>query len=125
MILVDTSVWIDHLHRRIPRLAEALEQAEVLAHPFVIGELACGELRERRQFLDLLSDLPPATVATDDEALRLIERHRLTGKGIGYIDVHLLASVLLTDDTKLWTSDKRLASIAVQLGIAFEDRQPL
>lgn len=100
---------------------EALELQAVLSHPFVTGELACGELRERRQFLDLLSDLPSPTIATDEEALRLIERHQLMGKGIGYIDVHLLAAVLLTESATLWTRDKRLASIAAQLGVAFEN----
>jgi predicted nucleic acid-binding protein len=121
LILIDTSVWIDHLHGALPHLVEALELQAVLSHPFVTGELACGELRERRQFLDLLSDLPSPTIATDEEALRLIERHQLMGKGIGYIDVHLLAAVLLTESATLWTRDKRLASIAAQLGVAFEN----
>ncbi|MDP9191467.1 MAG: type II toxin-antitoxin system VapC family toxin [Acidobacteriota bacterium] len=119
MILVDTSVWIDHLHKAIPRLVEALESQEVLSHPFVIGELACGEIKMRRAILGLLSDLPSNVVATDDEALFFIERHRLMGKGIGYTDVHLLASVFLTDGVQLWTRDKRLAAIADQLRIGF------
>jgi predicted nucleic acid-binding protein len=122
LILVDTSVWIDHLHKAIPLLEEALESQTVLSHPFVVGELACGELRKRREILDLLSDLPSSIVATDDETLSLIERHRLMGKGLGYIDVHLLASVMLTDSARLWTSDKRLAAIASQLTIGFEKR---
>lgn len=121
MILVDTSVWIDHLHKGIPRLAEALENQEVLSHPFVIGELACGEIKMRREILGLLSDLPIGVVATDEEALALIERHRLMGKGIGYTDVHLLASVMLTDGTRIWTRDKRLAAIATVLRIGFEN----
>jgi predicted nucleic acid-binding protein len=119
LILVDTSVWIDHLHKAIPRLVEALESEEVLSHPFVIGELACGEIRMRREFLALLSDLPVSVVATDDEALDFIERQRLMGKGIGYTDVHLLASVLLTDEAELWTRDKRLAAIADKIHIGF------
>ena len=119
MILVDTAVWIDHLHKAVPALAEALEGEEVLTHPFVIGELACGELRNRHEFLGLLAALPSAAVATDDEALVLIEDRRLMGKGLGYIDVHLLASAMLTEATRLWTTDKRLRMIAAQLRIGF------
>ena len=115
MILVDTSVWIDHLHKSVPALTEALEREEVLTHPFVIGELACGELRNRGEVLDLLAALPLAIVATDDEALRLIDDRRLMGKGLGYIDVHLLAAAMLTEATQLWTTDKRLQAIAAQL----------
>lgn len=121
MILVDTSVWIDHLRQVIPALVEALESGDVLSHPFVLGEIACGELKQRRQFLELLAQLPSSVTATDDEALRLIERHRLSGKGIGYIDVHLLAAVMLTEGAKLWTRDKRLQSIAAGLRIGIGD----
>jgi predicted nucleic acid-binding protein len=121
VILVDTSVWIDHLRKANPRLAKALEHEGVLMHPFVIGELACSELRRRREVLDLLSTLPPAVVATDEETLRFIERHRLMGKGIGYIDAHLLAAVILTDAATLWTRDKRLSAIAAQLRIGFKN----
>lgn len=122
MILVDTSVWIDHLHATVGSLAEALERAEVVTHPFVIGELACGRLANRRTVLDLMSDLPQTFVATDREALRLIEIHRLYGKGLGYMDVHLLASVLLTDRVTLWTRDKSLASVAADLGVGISMR---
>jgi predicted nucleic acid-binding protein len=121
LILVDTSVWIDHLHQAIPALVEALESGAVLSHPFVLGEIACGELKQRRQFLELLAQLPSSVTATDDEALRLIERYRLSGKGIGYIDVHLLAAVMLTEGAKLWTRDKRLQSIAAELRIGIGD----
>jgi predicted nucleic acid-binding protein len=120
LILVDTSVWIDHLHKEIPRLVEALENQEVLSHPFVIGELACGEMKMRREILGLLSNLPISVAATDEEALALIERHRLMGKGIGYTDVHLLAAVMLTGGALLWTRDKRLAAIAAMLRVGFE-----
>ena len=120
MILVDTSVWIDHLHRAVPRLVEALEGEQVLTHPFVLGELACGELRQRRELLDLLAALPAAAVATDEEALLLIERRRLMGRGIGYIDVHLLASVMLSTGAWLWTTDKRLKAVATDLHLAHE-----
>ena len=111
MILVDTSVWIDHLRRSIPPLVQALEREEVLTHPFVIGEIACGELKARQEVLTLLSALPAAVVATDEEVLRLIERHRMMGKGLGYIDVHLIASVMLTESGQLWTRDKRLQAV--------------
>jgi len=120
VILVDTSVWIDHFQKTIPPLALALEREGVMTHPFVVGELACGELRRRREVLDLLAALPSAAVATDVEALQFIDEHRLMGKGIGYIDVHLLASVVLTDAAQLWTSDKRLRAVAVQLRIGFD-----
>lgn len=120
MILVDTSVWIDHLHYGIPALGEALEREEVLSHPFVIGELACGELANRREVLKLLLTLPASPLATDGEALRFIEDRQLMGKGIGYIDVHLLASVILAEGTRLWTRDKRLAAIATQFEVGLE-----
>ena len=119
MILVDTSVWIDHLHRAVPRLVEALEGEQVLTHPFVVGELACGELRQRRELLDLLAALPAAAVATDEEALLLIERRRLMGS-VGYIDVHLLASVMLSTGARLWTADKRLKAVATDLHLAHQ-----
>lgn len=112
MILVDTSVWVDHLRKGVPQLVELLERGEVLTHPFVIGELACGNLKDRGEVLDLLAALPAAVVAGDDETLLFIEQRMLMGKGIGYIDAHLLASVTLTHDARLWTRDKRLAEIA-------------
>jgi predicted nucleic acid-binding protein len=121
LIVVDTSVWIDHLRSAIAPLAEALEAEDVLVHPFIIGELACGEISRRREVLDLLGTLPSSVVAKDDEVLHFIENHRLMGKGIGYIDAHLLASVTLTPAATLWTRDKRLASIAAQLRIGFAD----
>jgi len=91
-----------------------------VVHPFVIGELACGALRRRAEILDLLLLLPASTIASDAETLRFIELHRLMGKGIGYIDAHLLASVILTESASLWTHDKRLGSIAGQLRIGYE-----
>ena len=117
MILVDTSVWIDHLQTSIALLADALEAEDVLVHPFVIGELACGEMKERRKVLGLLTTLPSIVVATDEEVLLFIENHRLMGKGIGYVDAHLLASTTLTDGAQLWTRDKRLGALAAQLQI--------
>lgn len=119
MILVDTSVWVDHLRRGDARLVELLESGAVLMHPFVIGEIACGSLADRQTVLDLLQDLPFAVVAEADEILRFIDSQRLHGHGIGYVDVHLLASVALTDGTALWTRDKRLHAVAGALGCSF------
>ena len=96
MILVDTSVWIDHLRTGDPVLAGLLDRAAVLGHVFVRGELACGNLRRRDEILALLADLPQAVVATDDEVLELIERRRLMGRGIGYVDAHLLVATRRT-----------------------------
>jgi predicted nucleic acid-binding protein len=118
VILVDTSVWIDHLRTPIPLLADALESEDVLVHPFVIGEFACGEMKRRREVLGLLATLPSSVMATDEETLHFIEGHRLMGRGIGYIDAHLLASITLTDGAQLWTRDKRLAAVAAQLKIS-------
>lgn len=112
MLLADTSLWIDHLRRGNRRLAAALEEGNVATHPFVIGELACGNLRNRVEVMALLQQLPTAPVATDLEALAFIEQRRLMGLGIGYVDVHLLASVALSDGIRLWTLDVRLAALA-------------
>ena len=120
MILVDTSVWIDHLCSGEPALANALERGQVLMHPFVLGELACGNLQNREEVLGLLVDLPAAQTATDREVLGLIERRTLMGRGIGYIDVHLLASAALSDLGRLWTRDRRLAAAATELKLTFD-----
>ena len=122
MILVDTSVWVEHLRRGLPRLATLLQEGKVLIHPWVIGELACGNLSRRHQVLELLQGLPAATVASDAEVLLLIERKRLMGRGIGYVDVHLLASARLSH-CRLWTQDRRLASVAQEQGLAIQDAQ--
>ncbi|MBN3842037.1 type II toxin-antitoxin system VapC family toxin [Burkholderia sp. Ac-20349] len=118
MILVDTSVWIDHLRAGDVTLTALLETERVLIHPFVIGELALGSLRDRQTVLDALRDLPVATSATDDEVQRMVDVVPLHGLGIGYVDAHLLASVRLTDGSKLWTRDRRLLSAADRLGLA-------
>lgn len=117
MILVDTSVWVDHLRRGVPALAALLEAGDVLLHPWIVGELACGTLRRRSEILDLLQKLPAAPVASHDEALAFIETHALMGRGIGYVDVHLLASARLHGAAQLWTRDARLAAAASDLGI--------
>ena len=114
MILVDTSVWIDHLRQGESELVTALEREQVLVHPFVIGELACGNLKNRGEVLALLQKLPEATVASETEVLKFIERRNLMGRGIGYLDVHLLASAALTK-ARLWTRDRRLHVVASML----------
>jgi predicted nucleic acid-binding protein len=117
VILVDTSVWIDHLRASDERMTQRLLAGQVLAHPFVIGELALGKLRNRDTVLGALQDMPQAAVATEPEVLRLIGEKGLFGLGIGYIDAHLLAAVLLTPGSLLWTRDKRLLAASAQLGI--------
>jgi predicted nucleic acid-binding protein len=118
VILVDTSVWVDHLRSTDAGLIARLEAGEVLAHPFVIGEICLGHLRQRAEILDALSGLPPATVATGAEVLRFIEQHALFGQGIGYVDAHLLAATRLTPGTTLWTRDSRLRRAAEAINIA-------
>jgi predicted nucleic acid-binding protein len=118
VILADTSVWVDHLRHVNDGLVRSLESGQVLAHPFVIGEIALGHLRRRDTVLDHLLQLPRAVMATDDEVLRFIGQHALFGRGIGYIDAHLLAAVRLTEDARLWTADRRLRDMAETLGLA-------
>ena len=118
MILIDTSVWIDHLRSGDRTLAQLLNSREVLAHPFVIGELALGNLRQRQLIRETLGDLPQTVVASDQEVLHFIGRHRLFESGIGYVDTHLLAAARLNTDTTLWTRDKRLHVVANRLGLA-------
>ena len=115
MILVDTSVWVDHLRRADTALDELLERGTVLMHPFVVGEIACGSLAHRSAVLELLQHLPMAEVADSDEILAFIDRRHLHGHGIGLIDVHLLASTALTTGARLWTRDKRLRAAAEAL----------
>ena len=119
MILVDTSVWIDHLRLGDPQLTVVLQEAQALAHPWVIGELALGPLHRRSEILGLLSNLPQAKVATEAEVMTLVETRRLFGLGIGYVDAHLLAATLLTTAASLWPRDKRLAAAAADLGISY------
>lgn len=126
MVLVDTSVWIDHFRMGDPQLAGLLEINEVMMHPFVLGELACGSLRNRLAVLSLLQDLPAALVASDEDAMRFIANHALMGKGIGFIDVHLLASTALNESTQLWTRELALMSTAQELQQAWPaDRSSL
>jgi predicted nucleic acid-binding protein len=120
VILADTTVWIEHFRRRRgPHLAALLDAGRVLVHPFVIGELALGQLGPRHVILQALHRLPHAGVATHHETLHMIEERRLYGLGIGYVDAHLLAAVLIQDDASLWTHDARLHRAAQTLGVAY------
>jgi len=115
-MLVDTSVWVDHFRRGNAALAERLNRGEVRSHPFVTGELSCGNLRRREEILSFLSALPQAMLAGHEEALAFVEANRLMGRGIGWVDVHLLASARLTG-IPLWTLDRRLKEVAGSLGL--------
>lgn len=120
MILVDTSVWVDHLRTNEPTLAHLLNRDLVLGHPWVTGELALGNLTQRKDILGLLGSLPSAEVATHTEILGLIEAEHLYGLGIGYVDAQLLAATRLTADARLWTADKQLAMVGRRLHLLAE-----
>jgi predicted nucleic acid-binding protein len=117
MVLVDTSVWVDHLRQGVALLDDLLTSGQVATHPFVIGELACGNLKNRKEILALLSNLPSLQLASHEEALHFIESHSLHGSGVGWMDVHLLASASLSH-VPIWTRDDKLRKAAVKLGIA-------
>jgi len=119
VILVDTSVWVDHLRKGDDRLAALLDRSRVVTHPFVIGELACGNLRNRKELLRLLQSLPRIEAVSQHEALFFIEQRKLMGKGIGFVDVHLLAAAAVEPEVRLWTRDKRLKQIASELNLAW------
>jgi len=117
MILVDTSVWSDHLRKGNPQLARLLQEGRVCTHPFVIGELACGALRNREEVLGLLKELPRGVEATHEEVMDWVRSRRLHGRRIGWVDAHLLASALLSG-CALWTLDRRLAQASAEVGVA-------
>ena len=117
MILVDTSVWIDHLHRADSRLVALLADAEVCVHPMVVGELALGSLHDRRTVLSLLDELPALSVATHAEVRHLVETHALFGHGLSLVDAHLLAALKITSGSGLWTKDRRLRAAATDLSV--------
>jgi len=119
MVLVDTSIWVSHLRKGNARLKMLLERADVVCHPFIIGELACGNIKNRIEILSSLHALPEAVVAKHEEVLHLIESHQLMGRGLGLIDVHLLASALLTR-VPLWTADKCLHAASAELNIVYQ-----
>lgn len=117
MTLVDTSVWIDHLRRSgDPQLIALLKKNNVWVHPWIVGEIACGNLAHRARVIGELRKLPQLAIARDQEVLLLIKRRRLMGKGIGYVDAHLLTAAL-AQGARLWTRDKHLMTIAAALGI--------
>jgi predicted nucleic acid-binding protein len=118
VILVDSSVWVDHLRANDHDLFALLDDARVLGHLFVTGEMALGSRPRGDETVTLMRQLPQAPLATNDEVLGLVDRYRLHGRGIGWVDAHLLASTLLTGDAQLWTRDKRLGAIATQFSIA-------
>jgi len=124
MILVDTSIWIDHIRSSNPELQGLLEQKQILSHPFVIGELAVGNLKDRDVILSSLQELPEAIVTQNHEVLHFLSRHALYGVGIGYIDAHLLASARLSAGTSLWTRDQRLHQVATKLSLAWASDPP-
>jgi predicted nucleic acid-binding protein len=119
MVLVDTSVWVDHLRRGNPGLVDQLDKAAVLCHPFVVGELACGNLTNRTEILRLLQALPCAPLAQQQEVLHLLDKERLFGHGLGWVDIHLLASARLMK-CPLWTLDKALSTAVEEFDLGFE-----
>jgi predicted nucleic acid-binding protein len=121
MVLVDTSVWVSHLRSGEPRLGSLLEEGKVVLHPFIVGELACGYLTNRLEILSLLRALPETVLATHDEVIRFIEDQHLMGRGLGYIDVHILAAARLTG-VPLWTEDRQLKAAAVRLQVDYRER---
>lgn len=122
MVLVDTSVWVAHLRDGNIGLEKLLNKGHAVSHAFISGELACGNLNNRAAILSYLGALPMAATAEDNEVMAFIENHRLMGKGLGYIDMHLLAAALLTD-TALWTLDKKMGEAAASLGLAYSPNQ--
>jgi predicted nucleic acid-binding protein len=118
MVLIDTSVWVSHLRNGDVGLDRLLNDGEVVCHPFIVGELACGNLKNRHEILICLQSLPMAILAEDGEVLKFIENHQLMGKGLGYIDVHLIAAAVLTD-VPLWTFDKTLDKITRKIWINY------
>ena len=119
MVLVDTSIWVAHLRKGNRKLQQLLMDAEVICHPFIIGELACGTIKNRNEILSLLKSLPSAPVLEFDELLFFIDQNQIMGIGIGFVDVHLLASAQLSDNF-LWTADKKLNSAAIKLSLNYK-----
>ena len=119
MVLVDTSVWIEYFRKGHPHLVELLNNTDVAIHQYIIGELACGTIKNREEILNLLQTLDSSPEISLRELLRFIEMNKLQGKGIGFIDVNLLAASLLSD-FKLWTNDKKLYAVALKMGIAYQ-----
>jgi predicted nucleic acid-binding protein len=121
MILVDTSIWIDHFRKADRQLTSLLENERVMTHPFVIGEIALGHLKHRGQVLDSLANLATSAMASEQEVLAFIEAEMLQGSGIGYLDAHLLAAAKITPGTSIWTRDKRLRAAAAALKLDMKE----
>jgi len=121
MVLVDTSVWVSHLRKGNSNLKRLLNDGYVVCHTFIVGELACGNLKNRSEILSLLQALPMSIQAEHDEVMKLIENNQLMGKGLGYIDVHLLAAASLTE-VLIWTIDKKLDDISQKMGLSFTEK---
>lgn len=119
MILIDSSIWIDHIRKELPRLSDLVQNERACTHPFVIGEVALGNIKNRARFLREMTKLPKVEAANDFEVMALIEHNRLFGTGLGYVDCHLLASALMSG-VELWSGDKRLAGAAGKLGLIGE-----
>ncbi len=122
MILVDTAVWIDHINASVSELLNRLDSGQVLTHPMVIGEIACGTIRNRAEILSYLWALPMIEEVDHETVLQEIETNRLMGRGIRFIDAHLLAAVIINRDASLWTRDRRLNRIAEEMGLSFTER---
>ena len=117
MILADTSIWIDHLRGGDAVMTEQLERGSIAMHPFVLGEIALGSLKSRAELLQLLEALPRTLVASDAEVMHMVDERALFGRGLGWVDVHLLAATLLTPGLRLWTRDRRLHAVAEEIGL--------
>lgn len=120
MILIDTAIWIDHLHHSEPEVARLLDQDMVMCHPMVIGELALGSIKNRDEILALLRSQQRLRTIGSDEFLEFVHSHRLMSRGLSYVDVHLLGSTLITPGVRFWTRDRRLKKVAEELGAAWE-----
>jgi hypothetical protein len=121
MVLVDTSVWVSHLREGNTKLERLLNDGDIVCHPFIVGELACGNLKNRAEILSLLQALPMSIQAEHDEVMKFIENNQLIGKGLGYIDVHLLAAAVLTG-VPIWTIDKKLDGVSQEMGLNFTEK---
>ncbi|CAM3080892.1 type II toxin-antitoxin system VapC family toxin [Methylobacterium mesophilicum] len=119
MIIIDTNIWIDHLAAADPSVTAILTEMSQRVHPFVIGELALGSVRDRERIIATLEDMPSADVAAHDGVMPLIAEHALHGLGIGYVDAHLLASAKLMPGSRIWTRDRRLAAVSDRLGVSY------
>lgn len=118
MVLVDTNIWINHFQKTNHELVDLLATGSVVCHPFIVGELACGNLQNRQEILTLFEALPTVTVADSREFFAFVEMRKLAGKGLGFVDVHILASAVLAQ-VRLWTADKRMAGVARDLGLKY------